>query len=111
MAQPPSIDVPVRAVDHRGEPITGELGEFEFDPGVSVGPATILGGGVTVAAYVAAVVAIFNGARDVETITLVIVGTIALVVTLVGRFAQAIAIAKARATAPAPALLEAGDAA
>lgn len=87
-----------------------ELGELELDAGVSIGPATVIGSGVTLAAYIAAVVAILNGARDVETITLAAVGTVALVVTLVGRFAQAVAIAKARAIHPMP-LLERGDAA
>ena len=63
-------------------------------PRVAFGTSSTAGAGVTVAAYVAAVIALVDGARDEATLTLVVVGTVALVTTLAGRFAQAVAAIK-----------------
>lgn len=57
---------------------------------VSVGPSTMIGGGVSLAAFVAAVVAFIAGARDAATIGALATGVIVLVITLGGRYAQAV---------------------
>jgi len=64
---------------------------------VPVGLSTATGGTITLAAYIGAIVAFINGARDAETLTLLALGTIALVSTMAGRFAQAVAQAHAHA--------------
>lgn len=62
---------------------------------VPIGPTTVLGGGVTLAAFVAAIVAVIQGARDEATIGALVTGVIGLVTTLAGRYAQAVAATKA----------------
>jgi hypothetical protein len=62
---------------------------------VPVGPTTVLGGGVTLASFAAAVVAFALGARDEGTIGPLVIGGVSLVTTLVGRYAQAVAATKA----------------
>lgn len=62
---------------------------------VNVGPTTVAGGAVTLAAYAVAVVAFINGARDEETMSALVVGTLSLLTTLGGRYAQAVAQVKA----------------
>lgn len=57
---------------------------------VSVGPSTMIGGGVSLAAFVAAIVAFIAGARDAATIGALATGVIILVTTLGGRYAQAV---------------------
>lgn len=64
---------------------------------VSVGPSTVLGGGITVAAYAGAIAAFATGHHDAETIELLATGTVSLVATLLGRYAQAVAAIKALA--------------
>jgi len=64
---------------------------------VPVGLSTATGGTVTLAAYIGAIVAFLNGARDAETVTLLALGTVALVSTMAGRFAQAVAQVHAHA--------------
>lgn len=56
---------------------------------VPIGPTTVLGGGVTVAAFVAAVVAFILGARDEGTIGSLVIGGVSLITTLIGRYYQA----------------------
>lgn len=58
---------------------------------VSVGPTTIAGSTVTLAAFALAVVAFAQGARDEETFSALAVGALSLVTVLAGRFGQAIA--------------------
>lgn len=58
---------------------------------VKAGISTLSLGGVSAAAYVAAVVAFFNGARDEVTIGTAVIGTVALVTMAAGRFWQAVA--------------------
>jgi hypothetical protein len=67
-------------------------------PKVSVGLSTISLGGVSLTAYVLAVLAFVNGARDEATITTAAIGTVALVSMAAGRFWQAVSKEKARAT-------------
>lgn len=71
----------------------------DVKPTVGIGPTTVAGGTVTVAAFAAAIVAFANGATDEATIGPLIAGTIALVTTLFGRYAQAVAAIKATAVA------------
>lgn len=69
---------------------------------VKVGPTTVVGGTVTLAAYAVAIVAFINGARDEQTISALIVGTLSLLTVLGGRYAQAIvAILALKPAAPA----------
>jgi hypothetical protein len=67
---------------------------------VSVGPTTVAGGTITLAAYAVAVVAFIQCARDEQTISALVIGTLSLVMTLGGRYAQA--VAAVRAAAPEP---------
>jgi hypothetical protein len=81
---------------------------------VDVGPSSIAGGSVTVVAYVLALIAFAQGARDEATMSALTVGTIALVTTIAARVAQAVSGGKAAAaavvaTAPAPAPVTAED--
>lgn len=62
---------------------------------VKVGPTTVAGGAVTLAAYGVAVVAFIQGARDEQTISALVIGTLSLLTTLGGRYAQAVAAVKA----------------
>jgi hypothetical protein len=71
---------------------------------VKVGPTTVAGGTITLAAYAVAVVAFIQGARDEQTISALVVGTVSLVTTLGGRYAQAVAQVKAVAPDVAAAL-------
>lgn len=80
----------------------------EVKPKVGVGLSTVAGSTVTLGAYVAAIVALVQGARDEATLTLVIVGTVALVTTIAARVAQAIAGIKATAPALTPLTAVAG---
>lgn len=73
---------------------------------VSVGPTTVGGAGVTVAAFVAAIVAFASGARDEATVGALVAGVAALVTTLIGRYAQAIAQVKAAAPTIPPAFTD-----
>lgn len=57
---------------------------------VAVGKTTVAGGAVTVAAYAVAIVAFVQGARDEATMSALIVGTLSLLTTLGGRYAQAV---------------------
>lgn len=89
----------------------GAVVDVAVKPKVAIGPSTVAGGTVTVAAFVAAVVAFAQGARDEVTVATLAVGALTLVTTLAGRFAQATAATKA-AAAPAPIageLLEAAE--
>lgn len=67
------------------------------DQKVSAGLSTVSLGGVSAAAYVAAIVAFFSGARDEATIGTAVIGTVALVTMAAGRFWQAIAKTKREA--------------
>lgn len=58
---------------------------------VAVGKTTVYGGSITLVAYAAAVFAFLNGARDEATISALVVGTLSLLMTLGGRYAQAFA--------------------
>lgn len=69
-------------------------------PAVSVGVTTVAGGTVTVAAYAVAVVAFIQGARDEQTISALVIGTLSLLTTLGGRYAQAVAAVLALRRAP-----------
>lgn len=60
-------------------------------PNISVGPTTIAGGTITLASFAVAVLAFINGARDAETFSALSTGLLALLVTLGGRYGQAIA--------------------
>jgi hypothetical protein len=71
-------------------------------PKVGAGPSTLAGGTVALAAYALALVAYFQGARDEATISALAVGTVSLVTTLVGRFAQATAAVRLAKPAPTP---------
>lgn len=62
---------------------------------VPVGTATVAGLGTTATAFGLAVANYLTGDRSQETYAALAVGTIALVTTLVGRFAQAVQHAKA----------------
>lgn len=61
-------------------------------PKVAVGKTTVAGSAVSLIAYVLAIVAYLGGARDEATISALVVGTVALVSTLAGRYGQAIAL-------------------
>jgi hypothetical protein len=76
--------------------------EVEVAPHVGVGLSTAAGGAVTVAAYLAAIVAFAQGARDEATLSALAVGTVALVTTIAGRVAQAVAAIKTATPAAAP---------
>jgi hypothetical protein len=85
--------------------------DVEVNPRVAVGLSTLAGGGVTVVAYLLAIIAFADGARDEATISAVVVGTIALVTTIAARIAQAVAAIKATApVAPAVAVAPAAAA-
>jgi hypothetical protein len=68
---------------------------------VKVGPSTVAGGGVSLVAFVLALVAFVQGARDEATFSALAVGVVSLVTTLAGRYAQAVAQAVAHAVAHA----------
>lgn len=61
---------------------------------IPVGPTSVLGGGVTLAAYMAAIAAFAGGQHDAVTISTLAVGTLSLLATMAGRFAQAHAVIK-----------------
>lgn len=65
---------------------------------VPVGVSTIAGGGVSLAAFVGALVAFVTGAHDAATIELLATGLVSLALVLGGRYAQAAVAILAAAT-------------
>lgn len=61
-----------------------------MQPKVPVGLSTLSLGGISLVAYVLAVIAFIDGQRDDATISAVVVGTVALVTMAAGRFWQAV---------------------
>lgn len=72
----------------------------EVKPKVGIGASTVAGGSVTLVAFVLAVIAFVDGARDEATISAMVVGAVALVTTLAGRYAQAVAAINAAHSNP-----------
>jgi hypothetical protein len=70
---------------------------------VSIGPTTVGGTTISLAAFAVAIVAFAQGARDEETFSALGVGALALLTTLGGRYGQAIAQALSYGTGLGPA--------
>lgn len=73
---------------------------------VSIGPTTVGGTTISLAAFAVAIVAFAQGARDEETFSALGVGALALLTTLGGRYGQAIAQALSYGTGLGPAKAE-----
>lgn len=77
--------------------------KIAVQPAVAIGPTTVAGSAITLAAYAVAIVAFIHGARDEQTLSALAIGTLSLLTTLGGRYAQATAAVFALKRAPTPA--------
>lgn len=81
--------------------VTGKFA-LTVAPKISVGKTTVAGSAVSLVAFIAAAVGFAQGARDEVTLSTLAGGLVALVVTLGGRYGQAIAAILATRPQPAP---------
>lgn len=76
---------------------------------VPVGVSTVAGGGVSLVAFVLAVIAFATGAHDAETLALLATGLVSLVTVLLGRYAQSLVAASPYVRALLDALAKRGS--